>query len=217
MFAYLRSGKSLAVGMLMFASLTVAGGAEDRRLETSSVATADAESIQTNAPAPTPERKRLARPSTSAAIQEILRMLDAGVSKEVVKAYVESASIASKPTAADMIALKQRGVPDEITVALLKRSAQLSPPFRGENSQPMPNVVVLTRSAADSANPAYLDPESYEYFQYYYLYPRTLASAYDRLGLYPWVGSWSYYPGYYAHGSYFPPHGNFGFHMGPLR
>jgi len=217
MFAYLWSGKSLAVGMLMFASLTMAGGAEDRRLETSSVAPADAGSIQTNAPAPAPERKRLGRPSTSAAIQEILRMLEAGVSKEVVKAYVESATIASKPTAADMIALKQRGVPDEITVALLKRSAQLSPPVRPENSQPMPNFAALPRYATNAANPAYLDPESYEYFQYHYLYPRTLASAYDRLGLYPWAGPWAYYPGYYAHGSYFPPHGNFGFPMGSLR
>ena len=29
-----------------------------------------------------------------------------------------------------------------------------------------------------------LDPESYEYFQYYYLQPRTLASVYQRLSPY---------------------------------
>jgi len=46
----------------------------------------------------------------------------------------------------------------------------------------------------------YLDPESYDYFQYYYLYPRTLASVNERIySSYPWVAG---YPGYaYGYGA----------------
>ncbi len=136
-------------------------------------------------------QKRLGRQATSPAVQEILRMLDAGVSKEVVKTYVQSAPASSQPSPSDMIALKEHAVPDEITVALLKRSAELAQ----QGQRPSQSQVGVVSAPPDRAgNPFYLDPESYEYFQYYYLYPRTLANAYDRLGYYPW----SYNPGYYG-------------------
>ena len=45
-------------------------------------------------------------------------------------------------------------------------------------------LVALLRSG--QLNPGDLDPEGYDYFRHYYLYPRTLASANQRL--------WSSYP-----------------------
>jgi hypothetical protein len=217
MFGYIGSGKLWTSAILMSASLALARAADDRQLQSPSVATVAADATQTNATAVGPGRERLAEESPSSGVREILKMLDAGVSTEVVKAYVESAAISSKPTASDMILLKKRGVPDEITVALLKRSAGVSPPVQQGNSQPVPNVVVLPRAPANAAGSAYLDPESYEYFQYYYLYPRTLASAYDRLGLYPWVSPWPYSAGYYPHGPYFPGPGYYGFRQAPVH
>ncbi len=148
-----------------------------------------------------PEQRRLGRGPISPAVSEILRMLDAGVSKEVVKAYLEGASVTSKPTPSDMILLKERGVPDDVTVALLKRSAQIPAVSPTQPSQGLSSGVSQVAPAANNGNSPYLDPESYQYFQYYYLYPRSLAYAYDRLGLYPW----SYYPGYNGwHRPFFP-------------
>ena len=115
-------------------------------------------------------------------------MLDAGVSKEVVKAYVESAPLSSQPTPSDMIALKEDGVGDDITLALLKRSSELA------QQRPRPQSQATAAEPPQAANRFNLDPESYEYFQYYYLYPRTLAHAYDRLGYY----SAPHFPGYYG-------------------
>jgi hypothetical protein len=48
-------------------------------------------------------------------------------------------------------------------------------------------------------NSGNLDPEGYDYFRYYYLYPRTLASANERLyssPTFPACPTWS--PGYYS-------------------
>ncbi len=193
------SGKSLALGALVMASVMVPCSAQDRQGQVPPVGDApatngqpsDLTSTDSKAQKP-PEQKRLGRQATSPAVREILRMLDAGVSKEVIKAYLEGAPVTSQPTPSDMIALKEHGVADEITVALLKRSAQLAPP-----AQPPPQTTAPPVAARRSENTSYrfyLDPESYEYFQYYYLYPRTLANAYDRLGYY----SWPYYPGYYG-------------------
>lgn len=128
-------------------------------------------------------------------------MLDAGVSKEVVKTYVESAPHRSQPTPSDMIVLKESGVPDEITVALLKRSAELAQQ-QLQRSQPQAGAIADSQRQSNPGYRGYLDPESYEYFQYYYLYPRTLAHAYNRLGYY---GS-PYYPGYYGNPGPFSPY-----------
>ena len=117
----------------------------------------------------------------SAGVSDILKMLEAGISKDVIKLYVETAAVPFHPTAADLILLKNRGVSDEITMAMLKRAGQ---PEASEKSGPS--------SAAGSAQPRVIimpgytgpDPESYVYFRYYYLHPRTLASVYQRLGFY---------------------------------
>jgi hypothetical protein len=134
----------------------------------------------------------------STGVDEILTMTQAGVSSEVLKTYVESSQIPYNLNATDLIDLKQHGVPDDLTMAMLKRGANL----RTQAGQ---------SSNLNSTSPAYpvsrsrhglLDPESYNYFQYYYLYPRTLAAANQRL--------FSSYPTYlntplYPYSNYGPP------------
>lgn len=126
-----------------------------------------------------------AKPPVSG-MEEILGMLDAGVSQKVIKAYIESAPVLCQPTGADIIALKQRGITDDLTIAWVKRGAEL----RAQASQ----AEAASKAAAGAAVTAFLnrsrhdgplDPESYEFFQHYYLFPRTLASVHERLGYYP--------------------------------
>jgi hypothetical protein len=133
----------------------------------------------------------------SAGIEEILKMVDAGVSKEVIKAYVENSPIAYNPNAADLIALKERAVTDDITTVLVKRGAEV----RAQASQASASAAVAQASTGaaspNAAAPAYadnnpgyatLDPESYDFWWYYYAYPRTLAYANQRV--------FSGYPGF---------------------
>jgi len=151
-------------------------------------------------------------------VDEILKMLQAGVSKDVVKAYIETAQVASHLSAADLVTLKERGVPDELTLALMKRGAELAAqasqagastvvPAKVSGSLSLNELVAALRSG--QLNPGSPDPEGYDYFRYYYLYPRTLASANERLySSYPW------FPGY---GPYFPGYGSpWGFHPRPF-
>src|ERR1019366_3825598 len=61
-----------------------------------------------------------------AGVDEILKLLQAGVAKDVIKTYIETAQVASPLSAADLVTLKEHGVPDELTVALMKRGAELT-------------------------------------------------------------------------------------------
>ena len=79
---------------------------------------------------------------------------------------------------------------------MLKRGSVLAAQASQQAQRP---VVVVPNSGANRAYGG-LDPESYEYFQYYYLYPRTLAAANQRL--------YTPYPSLYGFGAY--PYGFYG-------
>jgi hypothetical protein len=131
-----------------------------------------------------------------AAVEEVLRMFQAGISPEVIKAYIASSTAPYKLSPADIIALKSQGVPDELTTAMLKHGASAA-------GQVSPPSIIQLPPASGASRPRTVggfDPESYDYFQYYYLYPRTIASANQRLlgthapyatyGAYPYGGYW---------------------------
>jgi hypothetical protein len=115
-------------------------------------------------------------------VAEVIRMLDAKVSPEVIKTYVESAPVGFNAGATDLIALKEHGATDDISTAVLKRSAEVR--TRASQVQAEVKAQASTR----------VDPESYEFFTSHYLYPRTIESINDRLGVYPlYPYSSSYY------------------------
>ena len=145
--------------------------------------------------APTPAAQSTAtnQPSSlSSGVSEIVKMADAGVSADVIKVYVECSTTAYQLTDVDVVTLKKHNVPDEVVTLLLKRGAQA----RTAVAQARNEAVAHALSSRNMASGG-LDPNSYDYFQYYYLQPRALASAYARL--YPYYG---YYP-------------SFGYHYGP--
>ena len=142
----------------------------------------------------------------SPGVADILKMLDAGVSKDVIKVYIENSATAYNLSSADIIALKERGVTDEITLALMKHGSenkgQVSTAAAASRATPEPAPVQTVRLV----NPGRPDPESYDYFQHYYLQARTLAFTYQTLGYQPGPYGYGYYPpvgyGPYFRGGY---------------
>lgn len=156
--------------------------------------------------APDPGAKSPAHPITG--VGEVVKMLQAGVSKEVLKTYIETAQVTAPLSSADIVTLKEHNVPDDLTVALIKRGAELT---AQTNQARASNAAKATASGTISLDalvaalrrgqfqPGHLDPEGYDYFRYYYLYPRTLASANERLfssSVFPTYPP--YFPGYYS-------------------
>jgi hypothetical protein len=121
-------------------------------------------------------------PTTS----EVLRMMDAEIPAAVIQTYVECNPSTAQLNATDIIALKKHHVPDEIVIALMKQGAKVR-----ALDQQRRNDAAARALAIRNAKFGGLDPESYEYFQYYYLQPRALASVYNRLA--PYYGPWAPY------------------------
>jgi hypothetical protein len=131
-------------------------------------------------------------------------MTDAGVSTSVVMTYIECAPTTTALGEADVIALKQHKVPDEIVSVLLKQGAKARA-LAAERQHEALARVLANRNARYGG----LDPESYDYFRYYHLHPRALASTYQRL--YPYGGPYVTFPYGYApaFGHLHPGYGRF--------
>jgi hypothetical protein len=142
--------------------------------------------------------------TSSPLLKEILKLANAGVSQEVIQAYAETTPITTPLAAADVIALKDRGVGDDTIKILLKR---------GQAPEPVPDQKPEARASAPPATAPLvvaspsarvgLDPESYEFWYYTYAYPRALSLSSQQYPLY--LG--------YPYGSGF----NFGFYGPPIR
>lgn len=158
-----------------------ASAQENSAQRASPLATKAEQAVATNLP---PSR------ALSPGVGEILKMADAGVSMEVIKAYVECSPIPYQPTGEDVIALKNHKVADEVVTILLKRGAQVRAALVQARNDALARALASRRMASGG-----LDPESYEYFQHYYLQPRALASAYERLAPY----SYSSFPFSYGY------------------
>ncbi len=164
------------------------------------VTTVHAEEVRTNATAAGSTSSDHAQPAnltsstiTSEGVADILKMADAGVSKGVITAYIENSDRAYKLTHEDIIALKKHNVDDEVVTLMLKRGAQI----RAAVTQARNDALARALASRNMAGGGF-DPEGYDYFQYHYLQPRALQSAYERLGPY-----YYYPPVPYAYGSPF--------------
>jgi len=146
----------------------------------------------------------------SAGVGEVLKMLDAKVDSEVVKAYIRNSSTAYNPNAAEIITLKERGVPGDILVAMLQRGGEL----RGQAGQPAPAV-----TEAPGTVPPYragMSPQEQQQS-----YPMDQGYS-DGGGYYPYYSSYAYpyysygYPYYYGgyYGGYWPYYAAWPFYFG---
>jgi len=112
-------------------------------------------------------------------IEEVVRMSEAGIAPEVLTRYIESSGTAYEPTGADLIAMKQRGVPDDVTIVMLAKSSAIRAEYEAARKKIAAPAIVRTL-----ATDGQLDPESYEFFWYHYAYPRALAGSYQTLSPY---------------------------------
>lgn len=120
-------------------------------------------------------------------VEGVIKMADAGISPSVIQTYVESSLETEPLNEEEVIALKEHNVPDDVVTLLLKRGAE-----RRDLKQQRTNEAIARAVAARRSVTGGLDPESYEYFQRYYLQPRAAASAQRRLA--PWSGPRRFHP-----------------------
>jgi hypothetical protein len=148
----------------------------------------------------------------SPGIADLLKLADAEVSPLVIKTFIECSPAALQPTSADLIALKTHGVSDEIMTLLLQRGAQTRVATAQGKADAEHRAQAVKRLAAGG-----FDPEGYDYFQYYHLRTRTLATVAQQLGPYGYTalppgygfaGTYGYgprfgYPGRYGLGGFY--------------
>ena len=174
-------------------------------------------------------------PNYSFAVTEVLKMKDANVSPEVIKDFIQVSASPFQPTASDIIALKQRGVSEDLIQGMLRRDGQLQASVAPPQSQqpypvqgiPMTQPAPAYGSAVQPSTVYYSEPVAdYSYYNYYPSYYPSYAYAGWGLGL-GWGWGWPGYSGYWNHrGAYyggyrgpinhpFPGHpGGFGGHPG---
>ena len=153
----------------------------------------------------------------SAGIADILKMTDAKVDPEVIKAYVRNSPTAYSLSAAEIIALKEHGISPEIIMALIQRGGELRAQAM-RAGQPAANPPV--QPAYPSAVTPYTAPPAYDYStppayaDYSYVYPGYDYGCYGYgygwpycglsfgFGGYPYCGyyGYPYYCGYYGYG-----------------
>ena len=128
----------------------------------------------------------------SQGIPEILKMVDAKVDAGVIKAYIKNSTVPYHPTATDIIALKDRGVGDDIVTALIHRGGEVR---AAEAAAIQPDSPAPYRTA-----PAYgtsVAPPSYPYvLSDYYNYADYGYPWYSSYG-YPYSYSWYGWPSFY--------------------
>src|SRR6266481_1360602 len=123
----------------------------------------------------------------SPGIGEIVRMVDAKVDAVVIQAYIKNSFVAYNPSVSEIIALKGRGVSDDILTALLQRGAEV----RDQATQGNVRAGSPAPSAPYGTGPAYGTQPVYPYAEPYPEY------AYDYPSYYPYYpDSYSYWGAY---------------------
>jgi hypothetical protein len=146
-----------------------------------------------------------------AGINEVLKLVDAKLDSEVIKAYIKSSPVAYSLSASEIIALKDRGVPQDVIAAILQRGGELraEATMRGPYAGAPPPAAYPTYPYSAnpysefeaSGAPVYPYPADYSGYGYP-IYPQTY---------YPWYYSYYYTSGYPYYGCYgYPYYGCYG-------
>ncbi|MBM3877167.1 MAG: hypothetical protein FJ386_10650 [Verrucomicrobia bacterium] len=140
---------------------------------------APAQSKAVTADAAKPGPQAGSKPAQSRHVTDMVKLAEAKVSKDVMLSFLETSPTPVQPGADDVILMKSRGVPDEVVTAMLARGAKV----RAEAAQARREVAgpAIVRDLSTRGN---LDPESYDFFFYHYLYPRALTYSYKSLAPY---------------------------------
>jgi hypothetical protein len=122
-------------------------------------------------------------------MRDVLKMLDAKVDPGVIKAYIKNSPVPFNPNASEIVALKQRDVPDDIITSLIQHGAEV----RAQMAQ----GAAQAGSAVSAPN---APPAGYPY-DYGTAAPSYYPYDYADYGYgYPYYG----YPYNYWYNSYYP-------------
>ena len=170
--------------------------------------------------APAPLATENTTPKYSAGFQDVLKMLDAKVNAEVIKEYIKNSPTGYDLSAGEIVALKKRGVADEIVIALLQRGAEVRAQAATPPSTARPSYSTQPPYAPNAPAPYGSGEYGYDYGDYNPYYSAAYAYPYDySYGYpynywwynysYPWWGYWPFYyvdahghHHYYHHGHY---------------
>jgi hypothetical protein len=151
----------------------------------------------------------------SAGLEDVVKLVQAGVEESVVLAYIQSSAVAYHPSASEIIKLRELGVSSPVIDALLRRGDQLRE--RAAKAQKDSSPQAQPASPGQSAVPATLPPVASMYDSPLYSaasptvvyapYPAYGSVVYSYGGYYPYVYS-GYYPRYYP--SCYPRAGFYG-------
>ena len=122
--------------------------------------------------------------SLSPGIADVLKMADAKLDADVIRAFVKNSPTPYDPTVSEIIALKEHGLSSEIITALIERGGELRAQMaKARESKvvpaaqpPYPNAAtpypVEPSYGYDTAQPVYAAyPYPYPVYSYSYLYP----------------------------------------------
>jgi hypothetical protein len=153
----------------------------------------------------------------SSGIADIVKMADAKVDAEVLKAYIKDSPVAYNPSASEIIALTQRGVPADVLTVLLQRGGELRAQAATISQPPYVPATPPPQAPAPDYNydyaPAQYPVDSSYYPAYGYDYPDY---GYYNYGWYNYGYPWPFYSsvfiGYDAFGH--PRYRHYGFDHG---
>ena len=159
--------------------------------------------------------------SSSAALEEIDKLLDAKVDVEVIRAYIQNSPVSFRLSASDLIALKDRGASAEILKALIEHQPQAAvvtaPAPQAPGPQTAPNypmgpAVEAPMTGSDYGYGSYPVYGNNYYPSYPYYYPSYAYASYGwpyfYFGYYPGYCYSRGYGGYWGHGyGHYPYYG----------
>jgi hypothetical protein len=159
-----------------------------------------------SAPPPAPPNANQPLTAWSAGMPEILKMLDAKVDPEVIKAYVKNSPYGYHPTASELIALRDRGASPDVLKALLEHGAPsgaaMAPTTVTPPSTPAP---VAPEGGYPAYDYSYPDYAAYPYYSYYPTYPYYYNYWWPSVS-FAWYWPWYWHSGrFFNHG--FVAHG----------
>jgi len=163
-------------------------------------------------PAPAAKPIRL-----SYGLDEIAKMVEAGVQPEVVEAFIDNSTIAYAPNAEDVVQLHKLGTPSQVVSAVIRHGGKLREQGIKEFKESQATLSQQATAAAISpavyapvAAPS-VQPASVTYNTYAYAYPAVVGSGYPVQGYagpkyvcYPRPSYW--HPRYCFPRHYFPTH-----------
>src|SRR5882672_7712333 len=135
----------------------------------------------------------------SQGLGDILKMVDAKVDATVITTYIKNSPTAYNPNANEIIALKQRGVGDDIITTLIQRGGEVRAQAMQQGAQ-TPAVAAPAIPSVSTGPDGYGAQQPYPYADGYPAYYDYAGDPYSYYAGYPYYPYYPYYSSFYNYG-----------------